>query len=132
MESGRGGAPIKKNVPEPDKVNGIEANAADGVPPEALKMLARIYQSGNQMVIRAIYSNLQVFADQEDRISKLSKEMAELRSLFKARVEAITSGPDRRMGLDRRQSEGIGPEGVERRSSEDRREQIENGDGGKA
>jgi hypothetical protein len=95
-------------------------------------MLARIYASRNENVIRAIFANLRVFCervDQDDEIANLKREMAELRDLVKNHAKAHAYyGEDRRRGVDRRQTDGIGPGGIERRSGMDRRK-TEGGNG---
>jgi transcriptional regulator with XRE-family HTH domain len=98
----------------------------------AVEMLARIYASRNENVIRAIFANLRVFCervDQDDEIANLKREMAELRDLVKNHAKAHAYyGEDRRSGVDRRQTDGIGPGGIERRSGLDRRK-TEEGNG---
>lgn len=91
----------------------------------AVEMLASIYQSKNQDVIRAIFANLQVFSsaiEQAGQIDQLKRDMDELRGLVKkhAKMHAYY-GQDRRSGADRRQVAGVSPTGSERRSGEDRR-----------
>jgi transcriptional regulator with XRE-family HTH domain len=91
----------------------------------AVDMLASIYNSKNQEVIRAINANLQVFCtavEQAGQIDQLKRDMDDLRDLVKknAKLHAYY-GDDRRSSVDRRQVAGESPTGSERRRGEDRR-----------
>ena len=98
----------------------------------AVELLARIYQSKNADVIRAIFANLQVFSatvEQAEQIATLKQDIDDLRDLIKkhANLHAYY-GQDRRSGHDRRQAPGSSPTGIERRDGEDRRRPGNNGD----
>ena len=100
----------------------------------AVEMLASIYNSKNQDVIRAIFANLQVFSsaiEQAGQIDQLKRDMDELRGLVKKHVKLHAYyGENRRSGADRRHVAGASPTGIERRCGEDRRKIEQNGNGG--
>jgi len=99
---------------------------------EAFLLLLEIFESKNNLYKRAIYANLQAFSGAiknearmrslEERDAERGRELAELRALIKNHAKAHAYyGEDRRSGIERRQIEGVGPAGIERRSGEDRR-----------
>ena len=100
----------------------------------AVEMLASIYNSKNQEVIRAINANLQVFSqavEQAGRIDQLKRDVDELRGLVKKHAQLHAYyGQDRRSGQERRQTPGQSPTGIERRRGEDRRKVEINDNGG--
>lgn len=99
----------------------------------AVRMLIRIYDTNDEMLIRAITANLEAFSEVADRrrrendmsmqMEKLQKELTDLKQqLYKKGLVVI----ERRSGLDRRQSpDGNGPGGINRRSGQDRRRPTE-------
>jgi hypothetical protein len=97
----------------------------------AVEMLANIYQSKNQEVIRAINESLQVFSaavEQALRIEALQRDVDDLRALVKNHAQRHAYyGQERRSGEDRRQDSGHRPTGTERRSGDDRRDPFNNG-----
>jgi hypothetical protein len=97
----------------------------------AVELLARIYQSKNHEVIRAIFANLQVCSktvDQDDEIAALKRDVDELKVFAREHAKRNAYyGEDRRSGVERRRIIGAGPNGSERRSGADRRETTDNG-----
>jgi transcriptional regulator with XRE-family HTH domain len=105
----------------------------------AIDLLASIYASRDETLIRAVYSNLRAFAQVvgerekrsqlesmletlQDETVRLKKEVAELKSVLQAQVQAATYvGPERRSGIERRQHQADRINGIERRSGVDRR-----------
>jgi transcriptional regulator with XRE-family HTH domain len=94
----------------------------------AVEMLANIYQSKNQEVIRAINESLQVFSaavEQALKIEALQRDVDELRAMVAKHAQRHAYyGQERRSGEDRRREGGQSPTGVERRSGDDRREPV--------
>jgi transcriptional regulator with XRE-family HTH domain len=103
---------------------GSEKNTAEREPDTAHSLLDVILESQNPVLKRAIMANLEAFSGTvktEERLENLEKQVAELTWIAQQQSRAAT---------DRRQTTGIGPDGIERRSGEDRRRPHGSNNGG--
>lgn len=118
--------------PDFEKSMGIQRGSDEW---EALGMLYEIMRDNDPTYCRAIMSSLRAFTaairergrrvQNELDIEELKTQVAELRAIVQGHSRAATySGPERRSGLDRRESPGVSPDGIEHRSGFDRRTKL--------
>lgn len=100
----------------------------------AFDLLAKIYESQDQQLIGAIFSNLKSFAESAEqkrenvelkrKVDELDVRLNEMEGLLNQK--GIIKHPERRSGTDRRHANGESPSGEERRVIKERRNIVGN------